>query len=733
MWKNNTGFKYRLLTMMVIFLSVAYYFFKTDSLRASTIITTGDFTFTAENKWNAEGKNSYASLNWEKINDLSQSGYQLFQMNESNTDWTKQSINYGKQIKVLNVYPNISGSRTLKGWMDSLNLKDKYGSNLIQVTEVPISSFNTSASNLLKDSKGDYLYDVIMFGSWDSNNGVDISTAAYNEVKTFSDSGRGVLFGHDTIYEKTNFQKFAAPLGIVKDSSDRRFGGRSVKVVNNGYLLKYPFELKNDVILTIPETHAGYKVDQSIATVWMKFVAPFTLWPTLQYNSGNYTNEWYLITKNNLAMIQTGHSNGTSTLDERKIIANTLYNLAQVSIENSADDFTVKDDKAPKLATVKQKTTDDPSNITLDIDSVDQGKDYIWYITGTTKSNGVKKSDTVKETITSNIAGYRYVLDSYYTSKLKEETEQMKDEYGRIDYSKYDMSVAPTGTTDKQSASYDAKKDASLTTYDTKASISNINAFTDLDKFLHIVSVDRANNVSEVKTVKIRDLLTKFYVTEKYKDVDGNELSKDTLSIVNKNENYDQSFKSIPGYVAESYQIEGQEKLLTNKAKTVAIEKVATNYTVTYYYKKIIQFNFRQVMLSQKEDIIMPNSGYLNVTQKTTTETFGKMNVEVQSGLDGEATPYNSVAILKDPGDIQVLVDVSIPMYYKYAGYDISTKNNEHLSQERVPDKVAIKIDPSSLSYWLTVYLEPSIDQNTFSTPYSWGYKKNEFGTIGIE
>lgn len=48
---------------------------------------------------------------------------------------------------------------------------------------------------------------------------------------------------------------------------------------------------------------------------------------------------------------------------------NALYNLAQVSFETNAQDQTVKDDQPPKLAKVKQTTTDNPINITFEVTS----------------------------------------------------------------------------------------------------------------------------------------------------------------------------------------------------------------------------------------------------------------------------------------------------------------------------------------------------------------------------
>ena len=57
-----------------------------------------------------------------------------------------------------------------------------------------------------------------------------------------------------------------------------------------------------------------------------------------------YNYKYYLTTWNNTAMIQTGHSNGNSTEDERKVLANTLFYLKQLTkktevLDNSARDI----------------------------------------------------------------------------------------------------------------------------------------------------------------------------------------------------------------------------------------------------------------------------------------------------------------------------------------------------------------------------------------------------------
>ena len=72
---------------------------------------------------------------------------------------------------------------------------------------------------------------------------------------------------------------------------------------------------------------------------WQKEVNLDKLPKTPEYNY-----KYYLTTWNNTAMIQTGNSNGESTEDERKVLANTLFYLKQLTkktevLDNSARDI----------------------------------------------------------------------------------------------------------------------------------------------------------------------------------------------------------------------------------------------------------------------------------------------------------------------------------------------------------------------------------------------------------
>ena len=65
---------------------------------------------------------------------------------------------------------------------------------------------------------------------------------------------------------------------------------------------------------------------------------------TRNFIPSDANHKYYLTTWNNTAMIQTGHSGGQSTEDERKVLANTLFYLKQLTkktevLDNSARDI----------------------------------------------------------------------------------------------------------------------------------------------------------------------------------------------------------------------------------------------------------------------------------------------------------------------------------------------------------------------------------------------------------
>lgn len=473
---------------------------KKEKIEASEVVTAGNFRLTADNRWDGTDNRSYAELNWDDVSDLSSEGYRLYQ-SEDGTNWDMRSTRYGDAIEVLNIYPDIY-QNNIRDWMSDPTV----GLGLINVTPVSLSDFNTNPNSYLRNAQGEYQYDVIFVGTANANNNVSFNKTAIDRLIEFIEAGRGLLVGHDVLSgntrgwngvtcDLTENNRLAPYLGIglrnLHVLNEGYPASGKVTVTNNGYLMKYPHELENDQELTIPITHSFGQVAGSAhnGTIWLEFKDYSILSGTTTHIQPDSTTNFYLVTNGNAGMIQTGHSGGTSTIDERRIIANTLYNLAQVTLESKANDYTVSDNVKPEKPDFIIRCGDE-GNINLRVDAKDKGKEYQWYIEANTKSSGVKTSDRVKETITSNIAGYFYEVSDSPTSTLATQVEAKKDAFGRIDSSEYDLYVAP----DDNSVNYETASSFTLSEKNTSG------------KYVHILAVDRANNVGEVTSKQIRGI-----------------------------------------------------------------------------------------------------------------------------------------------------------------------------------------------------------------------------------
>ena len=348
---------------------------------------------------NGYGPN-YVPLTWTNSNNYDKFAYKLFQKNETVAEWQQVSTNYEKEVKVLNIYPNVGNQ--LKKWMQN------YGEGLIKVDEVRISDYNSNPDLYLKDSKtGLYKYDVLMFGSWDSNNGRDLSYQASVATELFIQAGRGVLFGHDTL-NWTNFNRLSSYCKMTVSKSIPWVGSETVKVVKKGFLTKYPYNIETRN-LRVPYSHSTG--EYAYGDIWLKYVGPFSSHaPGPEQNYG--TNNYYLTSWNNCAVIRTGHSNGAATEDEQQIIANTLFYLGQVTEDTNAHVYTAEDLAAPELSDIQIKDNKKENKLELDIKGIDYGTAYDHYIVGMKLlTAGTYYSNTVHTIVKTGIAKFQYTIN----------------------------------------------------------------------------------------------------------------------------------------------------------------------------------------------------------------------------------------------------------------------------------------------------------------------------------
>ncbi len=411
---------------------------------------------------------SAVNLRWNDIStEKERYNYQLTRRKKGEI-WESRSIwNETDPIKVLNVYP---AEPYLKEWMESPLEGSELtaGMGIFDIDSVHIGEFNDAPSDFMYDSKGNFKYDVIFFGSSDCNSNHDLSDEAYTETQKFVDEGRGVLFGHDTLCENfghTNFCKFEEQLGILVINDTSLNPSESVTVLKFGTLTNYPWIIRGT--LEVPNCHSyGQYVGGTLAAEeWMTLNAT-----KLTHSDTHSHSNFYLVSNNNLAMIQTGHSNGSATDDERKVLANTLFYLYQSARRTTAKDTTFYDIDAPDIPSADTET-DGKSTFTINASSKDNSTTYEYSIIATPSfsDDKIPASNITEHETLSGLAGF---VAKFSDSDKPDMTLIKYDENGE---KVQDIIAADENGNALITMQRDEKKDG---------------------RYIHLFAVDKANNVS---------------------------------------------------------------------------------------------------------------------------------------------------------------------------------------------------------------------------------------------
>ena len=173
-------------------------------------------------------------------------------------------------------------------------------------------------------------------------------------------------------------------------------------------------------------------------------------------------------------MIQTGHSNGQATDDERKVFANTLFYLKQLTSETSAKDNSFYDEAAPTQPDITESETG-----TFICKSEDMGTDYQYYVEAVSSGHGENvESNIVDATALSGMRGF--------ITGISDSTEPMDELRKKTDEGKpaAEVSEASDGTLKIDLSEYD------------------LTAYVQIHR-LHICAVDNAGNISDETVISI--------------------------------------------------------------------------------------------------------------------------------------------------------------------------------------------------------------------------------------
>lgn len=379
----------------------------------------------------------YAELDWKMTLDGEMYEYKVFKRRKGESEFQTVSTfdeSSGTQLRTLLVYPtkgcgnsdipNVTftdskgnvvttpKSASLEQWMEEPNAEHQkgYGMGMIEVESMTGTAFNLNPRSHLVDENGDYKYDNIVFGIWDCHGLDNLSDEGYQEVEKFIQDGRGVILGHDTVFydsRRRNYLKIGQEYGnisMMPSGYTRQFRSTDIEITRDGILTRYPWNLGGvGTKLKVPLTHTSYQ--KYTGDTWMRWsLPPITGQTQEEYEETNvFLHSW-----NNIAMIQSGHSNGEATPDEQKILANTLFYLSQKTTDTHLKDYSSIDDMAPdKVGEMEIELAERGQFRSTFAPVKDNGTTYEYYVEAIGMKTGSKYvSDIVEATIQSGVKGY---------------------------------------------------------------------------------------------------------------------------------------------------------------------------------------------------------------------------------------------------------------------------------------------------------------------------------------
>ena len=499
------------------------------------------------------------------------------------TQWETRSTHAKRPLNVLIISPSnatsnsaIGITRRVEGW---LNQPDVDPDGLLNVRTVTARMFAegrwpaTADSNtappihpdgpnhiLIDSATGRHRFDVIIIGTADLNGGAIVGSNFDSDVLAalngFLDSGRGILFGHDTFFDRgsnvtgtaatlpglvgaeavTNWNYQLAPMadraGIIATTRVGRFAHRttstqaSMRVEMDGVLTQYPNRVVTGQVLPVPRTHNNAAATRG--TVWARITdrsgalgtdgTPSASAITTNINNGillpesttgnlvfmhdghRYQTNAYLSTYRNTAHIQTGHTASGTTQAERRIIANTVFFLSQLTFDNSFVDRSAMDWEPPIVDEpfISSFPTDGSNIHTVRIYAEDQGTVYQGRISAIPQGPDIQglpdssfaddegrfRSHVYEETVKSGTRGY---FVSVGGANIRP-TVPVND-YGEVQYE------STPGTTVLMHTESEGADFSMAIDWNNVA-----------DQYIHIIAVDYANNISEMRSIPLDNL-----------------------------------------------------------------------------------------------------------------------------------------------------------------------------------------------------------------------------------
>ncbi|MGY3778030.1 hypothetical protein [Isobaculum melis] len=168
----------------------------------------------------------------------------------------------------------------------------------------------------------------------------------------------------------------------------------------------------------------------------------------------------------------------------------------------------------------------------------------------------------------------------------------------------------------------------------------------------------------------------------------------------------------------------------------------ATNHLPTAHISgNIAKLHVRQVVLDGKDELVIPNQGYLtwkNIDAAALMSLSQEINTSHPLLTRDSDQTFEALKLELTFDHWLYMIQPTIPEYYQYEGY--IAKTDKAISGTATEHHEADKIVPTATQnrpilnfttneeYWVTIYLKPI--SNATIRPYSWDYQLKDFGGI---
>ncbi|KAH0785749.1 bacterial Ig-like domain protein [Histomonas meleagridis] len=384
---------------------------------------------------------------------------------------------------------------------------DSNGEQIINVTLKSIDDFEKELEN--SNQTWLYHFDVTAFGFWDYSDCYSIKTeTAEGVISDYIKKGYGFITGHDSITSgfednENNAEGIVAIRKLfnvtVKDHDKDYFNyieSDKIEVHKQGLLLMYPWNLINrgEEDESINFSHTSHH--KAHGDIWFSFAST----PEYDTTKCNETDNFYLTTFGNTAMVQTGHT-GSATSFERKILANTIFYLKQRTNETEFEDhyLNLPDTSQPEINDI----VIDQANYLITIEA-NVGTQYTFKVVAYNGTGQSINESEVVVNVTKGIAHYNYTFSANANCELHDLTNITYE--NTIKFTTNDvvdqmyLHVAPTDNKNITGNITTVRLNFSTNTFSQSNTYSQSNTFTQSNSFSESNTFSQSNTFSESNT-----------------------------------------------------------------------------------------------------------------------------------------------------------------------------------------------------------------------------------------